>query len=266
MAERNTYRRKRRRTLSERMSYQPTGRRGSESEGKTRLWLLLGMAAIIAYVVLFSPLFWVSNVAVSGTHTIDPTVLSSAVKEEATQSFAGAKTASLAVLDPIRVQNGLKQRFTDAASIQVTRQWPRTLKVEVTERESALIWESAGGRYLVDRQGIAYAKAEERTDLTRIVDATNLPVELGKPVVGGGFITVVEQVKAGLEKAAIGVDYFEIPESTFELRAYTKERWYALFDTARKPDSQIEALVAALKTGKPAQYIDLRVPGRVYVR
>ncbi len=69
-----------------------------------------------------------------------------------------------------------------------------------------------------------------------------------------------------MDTAGIKVTGFRIPESTFEVQAVTDQGYYALFDTTRSVSFQVDALKRAVGQAKPAQYADLRVPGRVYVR
>jgi hypothetical protein len=218
------------------------------------------------YVLYFSPLFSLTNVSVTGTKALDAKEIQQYVRESAEATVSGVKTQSVIALDPAATARQLKNRFGDIAEVAVVKKYPKGLAVKVTEREQALLWQTKGSYYLVDRQGYAYAKAEPRTDLVSVVDSTGLPVEVGKQVVGKGFITTLEQIETGLQGIGLKVVSFRIPETTFEIQAVTDQGWYALYDTTRQVAIQTESLKQALGTGKPAQYADLRVPGRVYVR
>jgi hypothetical protein len=138
--------------------------------------------------------------------------------------------------------------------------------VSVKERQQALLWQSNGKAYLVDRQGYAFSSSGPRPELVSVVDSTNLPVDVGKQVVGGSFIKTLEEIQKGMQGIGLKVVSFQIPETTFEIRAVTDQGWYALFDTTRNVSFQAEALKQALGTGKPREYADLRVPGRVYLK
>ena len=218
------------------------------------------------YLLYFSPLFALTNVSVSGTKLLDAKEIQQYVREAAHASVGGVKTQSVVALDEAVVERQLKTRFGDIADVSVAKKYPKGVTVNVTERQQALLWQTKGSYYLVDRKGIAYAPAEPRNDLVSVVDSTDLPVEVGKQVVGKGFITTLEKIEAGMRGINLKVVSFRIPETTFEIQAVTDQSWYALYDTTRTVEVQTEALQRALATGKPAQYADLRVPGRVYLK
>lgn len=224
------------------------------------------LAAAAAYVVLFSPLFWVKQVTIEGTKNTNADEVRRAAEDEAGQSFGMVKSRSLALVDPVALSAELKGRFGDFSKVDVTKQWPNGLRVTVTERESTLLWKTKDSYYQVDGQGVAFAKGEPGDRLLLVEDNQGVPVEAGKQIVSPKFIRVLLEVRQQMEAAGIPVESFRIPESTFEVQAVTKDRWYALFDTTRPIPTQVQALQLAVRSQKPTEYADVRVPGRVYVR
>ena len=267
MAKRNPYR-KRRRTYSERQSWQPRGT-GEVAWGSWvgRLVVLTAALLVAAYVLLWSPLFAPTKAEVSGNQAVNAEELKRTALEASERRFGPVIVKSLVAFDPGQVAAKLKERYPDIAQVNVSAKLPNTLKVEVKERQTTLLWKSADKYYLVDRQGTAFDTGEAGQEgLVQVEDSTGLPVELGKQVVGGKFIKVLEEVRQGLGEAGIEVRSFRIPETTFEVHAITAQGYYAIFDTTRPTASQVDALRRATATTKPREYADLRVPGRVYVR
>lgn len=256
----------RKRTLAERMSWQP---KGGQRRGRLPLMLLiviLLLVAVAAYTAFASSLLWVNEVTVSGTKSVNPDDVKDATLGAAESNFGLFRSRSIVLIDEGKVSQGIKERFSDVAKVTVTKQWPRTLLVEVQERQTTLLWKSNNAGYLVDRQGVAFEQSGPRTGLLTVEDSTNLPVEVGKQVVGSSFITALEQIKAEMDQAGITVTGFRIPETTFEVQAVTNQGYYVIFDTTRPIATQVDALRRAVATGKPREYADVRVPGRVYLK
>lgn len=230
---------------------------------------LLGLIVLLgagAYLALVSPLLAVRSASVEGTKAVDP----KKVEEEAvlaSESRLGPLVSrSLVTVDTGAVGRRLKEEFPDISKITVEKRWLNGIAVKIEERQQALLWQSRDKYYLVDRQGTAYARSEARTDLVSVVDSTGLPVDEGRPVAGASFIRILEQIQQGMKDAGYELAQFRIPETTFEIQAVTKQGWYALYDTTRNIESQTLGLKTAVGSSKPAQYADLRVAGRVYIR
>lgn len=259
---------KRRQRYGSRANWQPRYTNKPVVSGRLVGGLLGGGLVVLgaAYIVLATPLFAVSSVAVQGAQALDPKQLEQTARGASETRWGPLVTKSLAVVNQGKVETALREKHGDIAKVSVGKKWPNGLTVKIEERQQALLWQSKDRYYLVDRQGIAYTQAEPRSDLVSVQDGSGLPVEVGKPVVGSSFIKILEQIQKDMTAANLPVKQFRIPETTFEVQAVTEAGWYALFDTTRNVSSQALALQEATKTGKPAQYADLRVPGRVYIR
>lgn len=223
------------------------------------------MAGLL-YLVLLSPVLAVRTVKVSGAPESQAGPIAEAVKQAASGRIGAAASRSLAVVDSAAIERSLIDKFPDLAAVQVAKKWPNSLQVSVQERQTGLVWKSGDKLYLIDRAGLAYAATPPRPDLPTVDDTSNLPVTIGKPVVGAGFIKVLLEIQQGMTAGGLKVASFRVPETTFEVQAVTDQGYYALFDTTRPVTSQVQALLTAVKTGKPAQYADVRVPGRVYIK
>ncbi len=258
---------RRRRTIASRQSYRP---RRSPSLISGRLagyaLLLLVVAVGIIYVALFSPLLKVTSVNVQGTKNVSAAEVGEIAKDAALTRNGSVTVDSLLLADPAHVSAVVKDRFHTVSAVTVRKKWPHGLTIEVAERQASAVWKSGNQSYLIDAVGMAYDTTPPRTDLLSIEDLTNLSVTIGKPVAGAGLIRALTQISQQAQGGGLKIVTFRIPETTFEVQAVTDQGWYALFDTTRPVGSQVSGLVEAVKTAKPAQYADLRVPGRVYVR
>lgn len=257
-----------RRSVAARTSWQPRGTSRARIPRRlvVLLILILALLGAAAYFIVFSPLFWVQDVSVSGTRTIDREAIKQSAEEAAEQHVGPVTTRSLALVNPGAVADAVKRDHEDISQVDVTTSWPNRLNVDVTERESTLLWQSRDKYYLVDGQGVAFQEAKPDEQLIKVEDSTGLPVELGQRVASARFIKSLQDIQRDLKTAGFAVKGFRIPETTFEVQAITDKGYYALFDTTRSVSFQVDALKRATDQAKPNEYADLRVPGRVYVK
>lgn len=239
-------------------------RRGRPSLAPLVVLLILALAA--GYLAVFSPLFWVRNVTVEGTKALKPDAIKDYTVQAAQRQWGPIISQSLAVLKEPSVESSLKNHFPDLAEVTVTKHWPNSLTVSVTERQSTILWKTKDSYYLVDQQGIAYAPGTPGEKLLLVEDSAGVPVQIGQHLATDQFVKVLLDIQVQMQGIGVPVTSFRVPETTFEVQAVTGKGWYALFDTTRPIPTQVQALQLALKTQKPAEYADLRVPGRVYVK
>ncbi len=257
-----------RRNVANRTSWQPKGSRRRNVSGRLVGWLLVLVAVALAaaYFAVFSPLLWVRQVNVQGAQSINPDDIRRTAETAAERHFGPISSRSLVLVDPGAVATAIKKNHDNVAAVAVTKRWPDALAVDVTERQSTLLWQSRDHYYLVDGQGIAFDTAGPNEKLIKVEDSTGLPVEVGKRVASAKFIKELQDIQRDMTTAGFKVTGFRIPESTFEVQAITDQGYYALFDTTRSASFQVDALKRAVGVQKPREYADLRVPGRVYVK
>ena len=206
--------------------------------------LLLAVGTYIAY---FSPLLVVREVAVAGQRAVT------------TENVVAA--AAVPMGTPLARQDvqAIAQRATRIPAVQaasVTRQWPSTLLVTVTERQAVLAVRQGGEFLLADSTGVAFdrvpsappgmVQAEaDPTDQALLADlatvAGALPAELGRQV---SLLTAVNRERIILK-----------------LRAGITVNW------GNTTDSRLKAqIVSALLKEKPRSTIDVSSPNSPAVR
>lgn len=232
----------------------------------TAIIVMAVLAGAGGYVAVFSPLFWVDQVRVEGVRAVSAADLRKAAFAATERRLGPFQTRSIFLVRPGAVSAEVKRRIKEISTVFVSKSLPHTITLDVSERRSTLLWKTGGSSYLVDQRGIAYEKTEPRDELLQVEDSTRLPVTVGKQVVGANFVMILEEIRQGMKERGFKVTKFRIPETSFEVEAVTNQGWYALFDTARPVESQVDALKLAVPRERPVEYADLRVPGRVYVR
>ena len=168
----------------------------------------------------------------------------------------------------------VKSRHDDLADVLVVKSWPHTIEVTMLVEEPKLVWNSGGQLYLLNGSGIALNQISEQDRLEKYMampvvgDLSGLPVDEDVKVVSREFVEFLYQVKSDIENSLNKqIEAFEIAETTFELRVRLKDGFEVYFDTLRNPHDQVEKLNIFLNDGILVnEYIDLRVPGKVYYK
>lgn len=150
--------------------------------------LVLGVLAGGGWLLLSSQLLAVRDVDVAGTKRVDPDEVVASADVGSETPLVRADTGAIA-------QRVHELRLVESA--EVTRQWPSTLHVAVTEREPRVSIGIDNGYWLVDGSGVRIAEREEKPSeypLTRVT---------GK-VRGNSGITVAADITGQLSETVLG--------------------------------------------------------------
>lgn len=117
--------------------------------------IALGAAAVLALtgwlVVAFSPAFAITSVEITGTKLLTPDAVA--------QTAAVSLGTSLALVDTDAVA-GRVRGLAPVAQVAVTRRWPATLRIEVTERTAVVAVRSWQKYFLADSAGVVFDEAD----------------------------------------------------------------------------------------------------------
>jgi cell division protein FtsQ len=112
-----------------------------------RLVLGLLVLAIAAWVLVGSPVLAVRSVQVDGARTLLP---------DQVREAAGIVDGTPLLRVDVAAARARVARLPQVASVEVTRGWPSSVVVTVTERVALAVVESQGQRYLVDDEGVLF--------------------------------------------------------------------------------------------------------------
>lgn len=136
---------------STRTSARPRG--GPPTRGRAMLrrsvalLVLLGIVALTV-IVLFTPILGVRTVDVSGTVALTPEQVTLAAEVPMGTPMIRLDADSIAQ----RVAN-----LSRVATVDVVREWPSTVLINITERKAAATYKGPGGVHLVDATGDDFA-------------------------------------------------------------------------------------------------------------
>ena len=210
---------------------------------------LLVVAAISAsaWVVFFSSYVTADEVDVTGT-----TTLGDGRVERAADVPTGTPLARVDL-------SAIQARVESIASVrkaEVSRSWPHTVHIEVTERTPIAVINQGEGLRALDDQGVLFGRYADRPKRLPLVIAP--PDTADEALVEGGRV-----IGSLPDRIASRVDTVEI-SSVDKIQLVLANGRRVLWGSAEDSGQKAEVLAVLLR--RPGQQIDVSVPGRPTTR
>lgn len=226
-------------------------RRKAHPRGPTRRRVLVRRAVaasvfvavvVIVITVLWSPILGVRSVAVTGTRDLtQDQVLTAAAVQPGTPMLR---------LDVGAIEARVR-RLPRVFQVQVSREWPSTVRIDVTERDPIGYLAQGDGSHLVDITGVDYAVvATPPTGLPKILLSSVSPADQRTQAVVG----VLAALPAQLKSLVLTIDARTPGSVTLGLTGGRTVRWGDAADSARKAE-----VLAAVMT-RPGKVYDVSSP------
>lgn len=211
-----------------------------------RVIVLLALVALTVggvWFVFFSSVTSVHDVEVSGVSVLS--------EDEVRSQAAVPLDVSLATSDLDAVAARV-EALAPVASVEVTRDWPDTVHVDITEREALAVVEWEGAWRGVDDDGVLFRSYEERP-----ADLPLLDVRAATPASAlAEAATVVGNLPAELLARVRTVQVGSIDAISLVLGDGTQINWGSADESADKVE------VLALLMEQKARVYDVTAPGR----
>lgn len=232
----------------------------------------------IFYLLVISFIFWwiflsnfftVKKIDVKGNKSITSREVAKELEELMKSSILGR---NIIFLNTNKLASQFAEKNPELGSVKISKRPLNGLNVVVVERQAALIWQSGNKQYILSQDGRAYAEwGGQSSQLAIVTDSANLPIELGQAVVPASFVVFTRELIDQLGQRKIAYDSLSVPQTTNELFVKTKSGYILKFDTTRSIDEQLTDLQAVQKSlakqkKQPAEYIDLRIAGKVFYK
>lgn len=224
---------------------------------------ILLLLIVVIYVLFFSGYFKINSVIVENTSN-----------EELINYFNNYKNKNILLLGSGEIKNDAVQRFPELINLRVIRGLPNTLKIKLEENRPKLIWQTGGKKFYINSDGFAYAEGENilnnpAENLPLVIDKSDIPVQIGKNIIGKNFINFILELDINFAtNTGLAISKYEINDTIFQIITVTNNGLNIIFDTTASATEQLGTLSQFLldHKGEVAEYIDLRVPGKVYYK
>jgi hypothetical protein len=163
-------------------------------------------------------------------------------------------------------------------NLQCDKGIPNTLRCQATLREPLLVWVTGQSRYLVDKQGYAYAEATGKLTQKSVEDRKHLPVAIGQQVISEEIVQILQRIEQNLTNEKIKVDGYFVNTSPLHPGVvssgrsdglpFPKQKIDILFSASYPVDIQSRLLSQVLEENavKIKSYVDLRTAGYIYYK
>lgn len=210
------------------------------------VFVAVGCGAV--WVVWFSSLLAVESVAVDGVDHLTP---------EQVRAVAAVQDGTpLVKVDLAAVEQRVKQSLAPVSEVRVVRDWPHTVRVEVTEREAVAIAEMGAVIKGMDHTGAIFRDYDEAPKgLPRVRVGSNADSDALHEAA-----TVLSAMPDDLAAKVRRVNVESIDRITLVLRGGRTVLWGSGEESADKA-----AVLAALLKAQQAKTYDVSVPGQPVV-
>jgi len=238
--------------------------------------IFLGFWATALWTIFFSDVMRANQVVVESSR-VQKEEVEAIVRDSISKKYLSLiPQDNLLLIPEKKIEQRIKQKFIFIRDVEVTRSFPRSIKVHVEERESHIVWCSNNKCLLVDERAEAFyelgpndKKLEEQ--LVQVKDLSGKEVQLEMRVAEPSFIKFCEDLpdRIALFTGIQIENRLETPSSmSEEVRASTVGGWTLMLSTERSVDAQSEILKKVIKDKIPSdkiqqlEYIDLRIKGK----
>ena len=265
--------------------------RGRRSSSKSTVSLFkkiiysLGALAVlvgIGYGVFLTPVFAVQNIEISGTDNTEFQLLVNQWVAQLTEKTTmGLQSNHMFVVptDDLEDVLGLDKRVD---SVVVTKKFPNTLVINVTEFNPQVVYARDGRFYLLNEEGrvVDIVSENTRVDLPLILgtstDEALLPSDTAKNerIISESATRFMSELNKEFPKffPDITLTQFTFVPDSIELYANTSLGWYILFDPNVDLNIQLSNLSRVYnekisnRERKSLEYIDVRLENYVYYK
>lgn len=222
--------------------------------GRRRRWRALVLTALAllvlagaGWVVYFSGLVAVEDVEVRGNRTLGD------ARVERTAAVGTGAPLARVDLDAIRAR---VESIASVRRAEVSRAWPRTVRISVTERTPLAVIDLGQGLRAIDSEGVLFRSYQTRP--------ARLPLVRTEPGLSGEALVEAGRVVSALpDRVARKVDRVDVA-SVDDIALVLKNGRRVVWGSADQSDQKAEVLAVLLT--RPAEQIDVSVPGRPTTR
>ncbi len=241
------------------------------------LWSLFFVTLV--YIFFFSSFVCLEKIEISGTNEISIQNIQHFIQNDISgKYFSIVPRCSLGLIQPQSLQKKLYERYPLIRTISIERIFPRTISVHIVERPYILLWDTEGGKYFVNEEGVTRNASPSIVDentvaLITLSDMSKKTILVGdkvfEPEYAHFLLTLIETFPKELNISLLP-SFTIVSHFAPELRGITDEGWEIYLNTEIPLKKSLDTLKLLFAKELPQQkrqniaYIDLRTENRVY--
>lgn len=273
-----------------RVTFDKNSQAGKERRTKVLFVVLLGFLILVVAMVAFMrrPEFQITEVTVTGIKSLDPAMVISVAHTAMAGNYLAIIPKTNAILfSKSRTESFLKNQIPTISQVQVSFTKRNTLSISIIEKKPTVVWCNTSDCYFVDRGGMLYEIAPRFSDGV-FVTFTGTTISHYVGLVGSRFVSPDQFLKLTLMISdlkqypldVLAVDLRDTGDIAIRFDTIKKinvnPNAYLLFakDTLTQEALQTLDVIMSDRTfletlklkGNLLEYIDVRIPGKVYYK
>lgn len=244
-------------------------------------FLVLVLIGVIGYMLFFSPFLRIKEIVIAGEDNLRNEEILPVVKGSLQgKYFDFLERDNFILASEKDIREGLLERFKRIESVEVAKEFPNKISVDIKERKSMLIF-CDGACWVIDEKGQVFMEADFSSNelgehdliVLRNIQQKNIPKE--DVYIENNLMQFAIEIKDKL-KSELGIEiekeYFTPALISGDLRIKTSEGWKIYFNKNLGTKKTFEMLKVILDNNIDADkradldYIDLRVSNKAYYK
>lgn len=236
--------------------------------------VLLLTAGAFIYGFFYSGWLDITSITIAGFKSIDEDQLSPIIRsviENGRIPLLGTRYGKNTYLfDQNTAKEHILAQFEVIKDVQVKKEYPHSIRIEITERTPVGTWCFVDGCSYFDNDGVLWGKALRSSGslFLTIEDNRIFPEHQNK--LDGVLLENILSAIIGLKSLNIKTNKVVIrPDSIDDFYVYTIPGYYVMFSQELSVAEQIEVFKIFLEEkgqNFKAEYVDLRIKGRIYYK
>lgn len=230
----------------------------------------LSVILAILWLVLISPLFYIQNINFSNETILNRNDVLNIISDTAPLGL----DKNLIILSKSRLKSKLTAAFPSITDITIKKNLFHTLTINFQNRVQIGIWCNNNNCYYFDKNGIIFfpVPQTEGSLILKVEDLSKSDIALGDKVLDNNqinFITAFSDKIA--ESNKFKILEFKIKSSlSVDLEAITNKNWSIYLNNKQEPiaaaNNLLSILEDAVKNTGDLEYVDLRIPSRIFYK
>ncbi len=251
--------------------------RKTSKKGRARKYFVRLLDTVIVFLLLAGLVY---SLLVKSTPQIqlnDTTYHSAAdYQAVAAKQLGSLKNRNKITLNEQGVINALQNKFPEIASASLELPiFSETPIIHLTVAKPSFFLSNNGQDYIIDSEGVATNIAKnlpQVKNLTTLSDQSGFTARPGQQVLSAQSVSFINNLLVQTDRASVSVKSLVLPPQAEELDLRTTDQgYYVKFYLGGDPILQTGQFLAArhnfAQSGKqPAEYLDVRVPGKIFYK
>jgi len=225
------------------------------------------------WLTLFSPLFQIQLILISGNETISSSEIEKLIYPEIENQILLLKTKSIFVLNTNKVKDKIQTNYPVIDELRVKKLFPNSVAITIEERKRFALWRGQNSCFFIDKKGIVFEQADqdEQADLIIFSEQPQTEIGLNSNAIAPKTLDQIIKIKQEIEaKTDLRIQDFTLFESEARLNVKTTEGWQIYFYLEGDLDWKLIELELILDKQLPLdkrqdlEYIDLRYSKAYY--